>query len=111
MKIEALKMGSVDVIVPLGPLVDKDATEFGNILREKLHVTKPHVVVSLQHVPYMDSVALETLVLVSEDLAECAEELKLAQVPQICREVLELTGTTHYFRIFNEVEDAVKSYL
>ncbi len=111
MKIDSVKMGSVDVIAPIGPLVDDDAHHFGSILREKLHVTNPHVVVSLQHVPYLDSVALETLVLVSEELAERAEELKLAQVPQICREVLELTGTTSHFRLFNEVEDAVKSYL
>jgi len=111
MKIDSLKMGSVNVIVPIGPLVDDDAHHFGRILREKLEVSNPHVVVSLHQVPYFDSIALETLVVVSEDLAERAEELKLAQVPQVCREVMELTGTTSYFRLFNEVEDAVKSYL
>ncbi len=111
MKIDSLKMGTVDVIVPTGPLVDDDAHHFGHILREKLEVANPRVVVSLQQVPYLDSIALETLVDVSEELADRAEELKLAQVPQICREAFELTGTTSHFRLFNEVQDAVKSFL
>lgn len=111
MKIEQLRVGSVDVLTPMGTLTDQDAEKFLKTLQQKLQASNPRVVLCLHEVPYMDSSALEGLLKASEDLAERATGLKLASVTPTCREIIELTGLSTRFRFFEGVEDAVKSFL
>ena len=59
----------------------------------------------------MDSVALEALLAASDVLQGCAASLKLASVTATCREVFELTGLSARLCLFNDVQDAVKSFL
>lgn len=111
MKIEQRTVGTVDVLKPAGALVEDDATEFRKLLLARLKSPNPRVVVSLQGVPYLDSNALEGLLDATEELGERASALKLAEVSPTCREILELTGLAGKFRFFQDVEDAVRSYL
>lgn len=111
MKIEQQKVGTVDVLTPVGALVDDDAGEFCRLLIKRVASTNPRIVVSMQEVPYMDSSALEGLLDATERLGDHAAVLKLAQVTGTCREIFELTGLSGRFRLFNDVQDAVRSYL
>lgn len=111
MKIEKQRVGTVEVLTPIGALVDEDARQFSNALMTRLRSANPRVVVSLHEVPYVDSAALEGLLDATEELAGGAGALKLAGLSPTCREVLELTGIAPRFRLFNEVHDAVKSFL
>ena len=111
MKIEHQQVGTVDVLTPVGALVDQDAEGFCKRLVERLQSSSIRVVVSLQEVPYMDSVALEGLLAATDELADRAATLKLANVSPTCRETLELTGLSARFRFFQDIRDAVKSFL
>lgn len=111
MKIERQRIGTVEVLAPIGTLVDDDADRFTRLLMERLRTPNARVVVSMNDVPYMDSNALEGLLGASDELAGYASSLKLAALTPTCREVLELTGLSGRFRLFNEVQDAVKSFL
>lgn len=111
MKCELNKVGTVDVLMPTGALVDEDAESFCAGLLERLRSANPRVVVSMQDVPYMDSVALEGLLDASDELAERALNLKLVGVSPTCREIFTLTDLADRFRFFESVEDAVRSYL
>jgi anti-anti-sigma regulatory factor len=44
-------------------------------------------------------------------LADRASNLKLVKVTPACREIFELTDLSVRFRFFEDVEDAVRSYL
>ncbi len=111
MKVERQQVGTVEVLAPLGPLVDDDAQEFCGILRTCISGPSSRVVVSMHEVPYMDSVALEGLLDASEELADRAMVLKLVNTTSTCREILDLTDLTGKFRFFHNVNDAVKSFL
>ena len=111
MKIEQQRIGTVDILAAVGALVDDDALQFHRLLLERLQSPNSRVVVSMQDVPYMDSVALEGLLEATDELADRASALKLANLTQTCREILELTGLSGRFRFFNDVQDAVKSFL
>ena len=111
MKLEQQSVGTVDVLTPIGALVDEDAASFCRLLQERVKGLNPRVVVSLQEVPYMDSSALEGLLDAADELADRALNLKLANVSSTCREIFELTGLASHFRFFNDVQDAVKSFL
>ena len=111
MKIERQKLGTVEVLSPIGPLVDQDAETFGQALHKKIDSSNPRVVVVLQDVPYMDSAALEILLDATDELSDRAMTLKLAGVSPTCREILELTNLAGRFSFFTDVEDAVRSFL
>ncbi len=111
MKFERQQVGTVDVFTPTGALVDQDAERFSKLLLERVRSPNPRVVVSMQEVPYMDSTAVEGLLDATEELADRATSLKLTNVPQVCREILELTGLSGRFSFFENVQDAVKSFL
>jgi anti-anti-sigma factor len=110
-KIERQQIGSVEVSKPVGPLVDEDAEAFSRALMKRLVSSNPRVVVVLKEVPYLDSVALEGLADASDELSQRAMQLKLVNVQSNCREVLELTGLADRFQFFDDVQDAVKSFL
>ena len=111
MKVEQQSVGTIDILTPIGALVDDDAESFSRLVQERVKVPNPRVVISLQEVPYLDSGALEGLLNATDELADRALSLKLANVPQTCREIFELTGLAAHFRFFNDVQDAVKSFL
>jgi anti-anti-sigma factor len=111
MKIDHQHVGTVDVLTPAGALMDEDAASFTKILMERLESANPRVVVSMQDVPYLDSVALEGLLSAADELADRASNLKLVKVTPACREIFELTDLSVRFRFFEDVEDAVRSYL
>jgi anti-anti-sigma factor len=110
-KIEQQQVGTVDVLTPIGPLVDQDAAAFTKALMQRVKPPTARVVCALHEVPYMDSAAVEGLLDASDELAQRAQTLKLVRVPGTCREILELTGVAGRFGFFEETQDAVRSFL
>jgi anti-anti-sigma factor len=111
MRIERWQVGTVEVFAPVGALVDQDAEDFSNLLFQCIRSPNPRVVISLQEVPYMDSAAVESLLNATDELAVRAASLKLVGVPPTCREIFELTGVSGRFSFFENIQDAVKSFL
>ena len=54
MKIERQQVGTVDVLTPIGPLLDEEAESFAKLLIERVESPNARVVVSLQETPYLD---------------------------------------------------------
>ncbi|MFQ5592054.1 MAG: STAS domain-containing protein [Phycisphaerae bacterium] len=111
MKVEQQRVGTVDVLSPIGALVDEDAATFSTLLLARLQSSNPRVVVAMQDVPYLDSVALEGMLGAADVLAERAMDLKLVKVTSTCRDIFALTDLSGRFRFFDDVQDAVKSFL
>ena len=68
MKVKEEKVGTVDVIVPGGPLVDEDSQEFIDIVEKHLQASNPRLVLNLKDVAYIDSHGLEVLLSVVQEL-------------------------------------------
>ncbi len=111
MKIERRIVGTAQVCEPQDALVEEGAAEFAAVLRECVNGHNPRVVVAMESVPYMDSIALETLVQVSNEMVARSQQLKLAGVTPTCREIMELTGLSGRFQFFEDVDAAVRSFL
>jgi len=110
-KVEQQQVGTVDVITPVGALVDQEAESFSKLLLERVKLPSPRLVILMEGVSYLDSTAIEGLLGATEQLADRATSLKLASVPALCREILELTGISGRFSFFKDVQDAVRSFL
>lgn len=111
MEIQQQKHGAVTVLKPQGALIRSDAEQFRGALEEARARALGRVVVDVSGVPFVDSVGLEMLLDASEDLAESGHTLKLCGLNDTIREVLDLTELTSHFDHYEDLNDAVRSYL
>jgi len=111
MQIEEKKCGAVTVLRPDGPMVGEDAETVKGRLRVAIRQNLGRVILDLTEVPFADSRALEVLVEVNEELGTCGQTLKLCQLNDTVREVLDLTGLGNQFEQYDEVNAGVRSFL
>ena len=111
MNIEVKRVGTVDVIVPHGPLVDEDAESFIEKMMAKLDAANPRFVLDMGDVPYLDSRGIEGIVDAALDLQQRGGRLRMAAASGTCREVLELTGQSGRVEFFDDAQNAVRSFL
>lgn len=111
MEIQQQRHGAVTVLRPQGPLAQLDAKEFEDRLKEALSQSLGRVVVDASAMPFVDSAGLESLLNVTEQLNKGGQALKLCGVNETVREILELTELASSFEHFEEILDAVRSYL
>jgi anti-sigma B factor antagonist len=111
MEIQRASHGAVTVVIPKGSVAEDDA----DVLRQELIKTRAEslgrLVVDLSAVPFLDSLALDVLLDVTEDMARSGHALKLCDVTDVVREVLELTDIASALEIFDDVNSAVRSFL
>ena len=111
MEIHEQRHGAVTVLRPHGALIRDDARKFRKRVEEARARSLGRVVVDVSSVPYVDSEGLETLVDVTEQLAESGHALKLCGLNETLRETLDLTDLATLFEYFEDINSAVRSYL
>jgi anti-sigma B factor antagonist len=77
---------------------------------KKLLAQSPRIVMNLQEVNYIDSGGLGTLVSLFTTARNAGGALKLACLSQRVGDLLQLTKLFTIFEVFNEAEDAAKSF-
>ena len=110
-KINEQRQGAVTVLKPDGPLIDADAVQFKADLQRVMDSSFGRMVVDMSAIPFVDSVGLEALVDITEELAKSGMALKLCATNKTIREVLELTAIISFFEHFQDVNSAVRSFL
>ncbi len=111
MKVEQKQVGTVDIVKPAGPLTEEDSANMVEALYSRLASANPRLVMDLSAVPYLDSHGLEVLLDVARELRQRGLSCKLAMVTGTCREILDLTEMLGEFEVFDEIEDAVRSFV
>jgi anti-anti-sigma factor len=111
MKIDHQTVGTVEVCMPMGALVDDDAQRLREHLLTRAEGSNPRFVVGMADVPCLDSAGLEGLLTVADTLQARGIRLKLVGVTPAGREIFEITGLASHFQFFESVEDAVRSFL
>lgn len=111
MKINVSQMGSVTVISPQGALAQDDVEEFVRVLATHLQRTKGRLIIDMEGVSFLDSNGVEAIWDFADRLHEAGHTTKLASVPELCREILELTSVSDHLDIYDTCESAVRSFV
>jgi len=111
MKMDVARIGSVSVLSPRGPIAQADAQEFGQQVQDLRVKTNGRMVLEFSQVAYMDSEGIEVLWDLADMQREGGKTIKMAAVPQLCRETFELTGIAGQIDLFDSAESAVRSFL
>jgi anti-anti-sigma factor len=111
MKIQETKQGAVTVLKPAGPLTQADATEFKRVAQKVLETNLGRMLVDMSAIPFVDSLGLEVMLELTEQMQQSGQMLKLCATNKTLREVLTLTGIGGSFEHFDDVTTAVRSFL
>ena len=111
MRIETQKVGAVTVLEPHGPVVQEDATAFGQHLEQTLHQSMGRLVIDVSEVPYLDSLGLQILADAAEQLQNTGQSLRLSGANETLRTVFEITELHHHFDHYQDIHTAVRSFL
>ena len=111
MKIDNQRMGSVTVLAPRGAIAQDDVDAFADCVEEHRNKTNGRMVMDFSRVSFLDSRGIEVLWDLADRQREAGQTTKVAAVPELCREILELTGIAGQLDLFDSPESAVKSFL
>lgn len=108
---ERTRHGAVTVVTGNQPLNQENQDEAARQLQACLADGQPMAVFDLGEVPLVDSVGLEMLLEVREQYQSRGGILKLARANPLCRDALHVTRVDRFFDIYDNVIDAVGSFL
>ena len=111
MKVAIEQCGGVAVIKPEGPITWANAEEFKSETIESMDKNLGRIIVDASSISYVDSKGLGVLVELSQELGQRGKTLKLCQVNETVRQVIELTGLRPLFEHFEDINTAVRSFL
>jgi len=111
MEIQVQRCGAVSVVRPIGAIKGGDANEVKDVMSEAIRNNLGRVVLDASAVPMIDSQGLGVMVGLSQELAESGMQLKLSSMSETVRQVIELTGLSALFDLFDDAPSAVRSYL
>lgn len=111
MRIDEQTHGAVTVVRPRGPIAQQDAALFGTAVRDAAAKSLGRLVIDACEVPFVDSVGLETILDLSDELARSGQALKLSGVCETVREALDLTEVLAAIEQYEDVPSAVRSFL
>lgn len=103
--------GAVTVLKPDGPFIQEQASTLGEGTLCRVRPALGRFVIDLSASPYIDSVGLETLLDLADEMDRCGQTLRIAAASQTVREVLDLTGLTNRFEYHDDTNLAVRSFL
>lgn len=111
MQIQEQRHGAVTVIKPSGPVTGADADALHQRIAEVAKRSLGRLVIDGSQIPFIDSQGLERLLDATEEMGRGGQALKLCGINETVREVLEFTELAQHFEHFDDVNNAVRSFL
>ena len=111
MDIQIQQCGAVSIVKPQGPLTREDVESFQNEMFGLIKEQLGRVVLDVSGVAYVDSLGLESLLDIADELSASGHCLKLCAVNETLHQVIELTGLTSHFEQYDDSNMAVRSFL
>lgn len=111
MEITEQRQGAVTVVKPGGPLCQSESEQFSQRIDEVMARSLGRFVLDASGIAYVDSAGLESLLRITNDLAESGRSLRVCAANETLREVMDLTGLADRFEFYEDVNAAVRSFL
>ncbi len=109
--IETRSEGDVSIIACAGPIqIGETANRFRDVLRETLRAGSKKILLDLHGVKYVDSTGIGELVGLFTNASEVGAGVRLCNVPQKVRDVLEVTRLITVFEVYGTLEDGLRGF-
>jgi anti-anti-sigma factor len=104
------EVGIVEIIDVIGEVDLYNTKEIKDLIDEKIKQGKYNILLNLAKVPFMDSSGIGTLVTGMYRLKKYQGSLKIVNIVGSVAKVFKMTGMDTHLEIFDNEDDAVKSF-
>jgi anti-anti-sigma factor len=105
------RQGAINVIAGSVPLNSECVEQLTSVVEQCFGEGPACIVLDMSEIPLIDSIGLELLLTLQEQVEANAGTVKLAAPNALCRDILNVTGVIHQFEIHREAKSAVGSFL
>lgn len=109
MKISTQDFEHVAVLTISGEFTHDDAEQFARMVMDRRQAGARDVVINCEHLEFIDSEGLERLLRLQEQLGMDGGQLRLVNLDDTVRTILELTRLDLAFEAHDTIENAVRS--
>ena len=110
MEISETTEGTVNILYLTGRLDANAANEVEQRLNPLTATRQVRLVLNLKELEYMSSTGLRVLLAALKRATKHQGDIRLACVRPAVKDILDITGFTQFFRIYEEEEGAVSSF-
>ncbi len=111
MKINIQSYNDVQVVEMQGELIVEYLQQFKDAIAKIISDKPTGIVLDMTNIGFIDSQALEYLLLLRDDCHEANSQLKLAGLDENCEKILEITRLQLQLDTYEELAEAVKSFV
>lgn len=108
---ESTRQGAVQLVTGSDPVTAPFADKLADKLAECAAAGLPRIVVDLTTIPLVDSRGLEVLLDAGEHCRKRGGALLVAGANPLCHDILRITGVSERIREFDDVSQAIRSFL
>jgi len=109
MKLSYEDHDTITVLTVSGELTADQVDAFRRSCQERFEAGIRHVVLDLEHMSFVDSAGLETLLWIIDETARHEGQLRLVKPEATVRKILEISRLECRFNIHKSIESAAKS--
>ena len=109
MKLSYEDHDTITVLTVSGDLTTDQVDAFRRACQDRFFAGIRDVVLDIEHMTFVDSAGLETLLWAIEETAERSGQVRLVKPDDIVRKILEITRLEKRFDIHDSIESAAKS--
>ena len=110
LSIDSQDAGDVIIIAPKGFINAHTVKRFDEHLQQLVQGGRYRIVISGRDLQYVASAGLGALMGVIEDVRAQQGDIRLAELNQTVFNIFDILGFTHLYRIFDSVDEAVRSF-
>lgn len=111
MQVKTQSYNDVTVVELQGELAQETIKLFQDATSSVIAAGATGMVIDMTKVGFVDSLGLEELLRLRDYCRENGCQLKLAGLEENCEKILEITRLAPYFDIYDELANAVKSFV
>jgi anti-anti-sigma factor len=110
MAIKCEDYGNVCVVAPPGDVSGEVSLEIRGVVEERFeHRRAVDFVIDMEHAGFIDSEGLETLLWLKRKCEDLFGQVKLVNLDDNCRKILEITRLEHRFECHGDLAGALKT--
>ncbi len=110
LRVESREVDGVTLLYPEGFINAHTVRLFEGALQKTLHEKRFRIVVSGRGLSYIASAGLGAMMGAIEEIRANGGDLRLSELNEAVRNIFEILGFHHLYRIFETEEEAVRSF-
>ena len=106
-KVGDMNGGSQTVLAPESSITHENCHELEESINDAVKQNKTEIILDCKSVPFLDSIALELMVKIHDEMSNKRGALKIVGLNAVCRDILKATRIINLLNVYDDIHKAI----